>query len=104
MNPLSFGLLAIGLVLLFLLWNQKRKSSKVENSSIKLRVPNGPVSFPLIGNLLQLGDRPYEKMLSWSKKYGHVYRLKLGSQEVVVLNGTEIIRDALINHSEGKIV
>ena len=66
-----------------------------------LKVPSGPLSFPIIGNLLQLGDRPYEKMVSFSKKYGPVYSLKLGSQKVVVLNGTEIIRDALINHSEG---
>jgi hypothetical protein len=102
MNSLSIVLFFIGFILLFLLRNRKRRVSKIDSSSFRLRVPHGPISFPLIGNLLQLGERPYEKMFKWSKKYGSVYRVKLGSQEVVVLNGTEVIREALINHSEGK--
>jgi hypothetical protein len=101
MNSTSFILILIGIVLVVLLWIQKRKNAKIDNTTMKLRVPRGPMSLPLVGNLVQLGDRPYEKMLKWSKKYGPVYRVRLGSQEVVVLNGTEIIRDALINHSEG---
>lgn len=104
MNSISLALFIIGSCLVYLLWKQKRRNIDSRNeSTMKLKVPHGPISLPLIGNILQLGDRPYETMVKWSKKYGPVYRVRLGSQEVVVLNGTEIIRDALINHSEGKL-
>lgn len=35
-----------------------------------------------------------------SKVYGDVFSLFVGSQLVVVLNGYEVIRDALSNHAE----
>ncbi|CAF1203239.1 unnamed protein product [Adineta ricciae] len=73
-----------------------------ENSESKLTVPWGPRPWPVIGNLLQLGYRPYETLYRWSKmtKYGPIFRLRLGSQTVVVLNSSPIIREALHDHSE----
>ena len=104
MNSVTQVLLCAGAFLLYLAWRRRRHNQKLEEnaaeSTMKLKVPKGPISLPFIGNILQLGDRPYETMVKWSKKYGPVYRVRLGSQEVVVLNGTELIRDALINHSE----
>lgn len=67
---------------------------------MKLEVPKGPQRLPIIGNMLQLGDRPYEKMFKWSETYGPVFSVYLGSQLVVVLNGTETIRQALIDNAE----
>lgn len=66
----------------------------------KLDVPKGPFSLPIVGNLIQLGYRPHEKMTQWMKDYGPIYQLYLGSQLVVVLNGTETIREALIGQGE----
>ncbi|CAF4839853.1 unnamed protein product, partial [Rotaria sp. Silwood2] len=65
-------------------------------------VPDGPRPWPIVGNLLQLGYRPYETIYRWSKmpKYGPIFRLHLGSQSVVVLNSTSVIREALHDHSE----
>lgn len=65
-------------------------------------VPKGPRPWPIIGNLLQLGTRPYETIYRWSKKskYGPIFRLRLGSQDVIVLNSASIIREALHDHSE----
>jgi cytochrome P450 len=65
-------------------------------------VPRGPRPWPIVGNLLQLGHRPYETIYRWSKmsKYGPIFRLRFGSQSVVVLNSASIIREALHDHSE----
>lgn len=63
-------------------------------------IPQGPRSWPIFGNLLQLGSRPYITFFNWSKTYGPIFRARLGSQDIVVLNGTDIIRDALSNHSD----
>ncbi|CAF1193935.1 unnamed protein product [Rotaria sp. Silwood1] len=74
-----------------------------ENSLLSEQtVPNGPRPWPIVGNLLQLGYRPYETIYNWSKmpKYGPIFRLQLGSQSVIVLNSTSVIREALHDHSE----
>ncbi|CAF0888894.1 unnamed protein product [Adineta steineri] len=80
---------------------QKRSKDANETSSTTT-VPWGPRPWPIVGNLLQLGYRPYETIYRWSKmsKYGPIFRLRLGSQTVVVLNSAEVIREALHDHSE----
>lgn len=67
-----------------------------------MNVPLGPRPWPIVGNLLQLGYRPYETLYRWSKssKYGCIFQLRLGSQPVVVLNSSSIIREALHDHGE----
>ncbi|CAF0965514.1 unnamed protein product [Adineta ricciae] len=78
------------------------RSKNGKNVSLSTNVPWGPRPWPIIGNLLQLGYRPYETIYRWSKmpKYGPIYRLRLGSQTVVVLNSASVIREALHDHSE----
>ncbi|CAF0955923.1 unnamed protein product [Brachionus calyciflorus] len=82
------------LLSIFLIWKKRNTSNKI------LNVPSIPWCLPLLGNILQLGDRPYEKMLEWSKKYGPIFKVYIGSQPVVVLNGTDLIREALIDNGE----
>lgn len=86
-------LVAVTLVLVMTLFEKEQNSSNV---------PWGPQSWPIVGHLLQLGSRPYETIYQWSKiaKFGPIYRLRLGSQTVVVLNSAEVIREALHDHSE----
>ncbi|CAF5023328.1 unnamed protein product [Rotaria sp. Silwood1] len=78
---------------------KSNNNSKKESSTT---VPYGPRPWPIFGNLLQLGYRPYETLYRWSKmsKYGNIFRLQLGSQMVVVLNSPSIIREALHDHGE----
>ncbi|XP_072103208.1 cytochrome P450 1B1 [Mobula birostris] len=56
----------------------------------------GPFPWPVIGNAAQLGDLPHITFSGMARRYGNVFRLKLGSRTVVVLNGEEVIRQALI--------
>lgn len=111
MSLISASLFTVCAILVILVWkrwrdnnnnisNAKENFESIEEESFELNVPKGPFSFPIIGNLLQLGDRPYEKMIEWSKTYGPVYQLYLGSQLVVVINGTDAVREALIDQGE----
>ncbi|CAF4710665.1 unnamed protein product, partial [Rotaria socialis] len=81
---------------------RNKKSNDNENKTSPMTVPYGPRSWPIFGNILQLGYRPYETLSRWSKmsKYGPMFRLQLGSQTVVVLNSAPLIREALHGHSE----
>lgn len=107
----SFLLSVLSVLITYAVWRRWKASDDETTTSsdmdddggggeFKLDVPRGPISLPLVGNLIQLGDRPHEKMMQWVKKYGPIYQVYLGSQLVVVLNGTETIREALIGQAE----
>ncbi|KAI0508024.1 hypothetical protein KFK09_014158 [Dendrobium nobile] len=52
---------------------------------------------PLLGNLLQLKERkPYLTFAKWAEVYGPIYSIQLGSTSMVVLNSTEIAKEALV--------
>ncbi|XP_059373073.1 cytochrome P450 1B1-like [Carassius carassius] len=58
------------------------------------RLP-GPFPWPVIGNAAQLGTSPHFYFSRMAQKYGDVFQIKLGSRDVVVLNG-DAIKEALI--------
>uniref|UniRef100_A0A672QQQ2 Cytochrome P450 1A n=1 Tax=Sinocyclocheilus grahami TaxID=75366 RepID=A0A672QQQ2_SINGR len=55
----------------------------------------GPFPWPVIGNAAQLGTSPHFYFTRMAQKYGDVFQIKLGSRNVVVLNG-DAIKEALI--------
>ncbi|WVZ61964.1 hypothetical protein U9M48_011769 [Paspalum notatum var. saurae] len=48
------------------------------------RLPPGPRGWPVLGNLPQLGSKPHQTMHALARQYGPLFRLRLGSAEVVV--------------------
>ncbi|KAL2098653.1 hypothetical protein ACEWY4_005133 [Coilia grayii] len=70
----------------------------VRNLRLKRRLP-GPFAWPVVGNAMQLGQMPHITFSKLAKKYGNVYQIRLGSNDIVVLNGDAAIRQALIQHS-----
>ncbi|KAG9268172.1 cytochrome P450 1B1 [Astyanax mexicanus] len=71
----------------------------IRNLAHKKRLP-GPFAWPLVGNAMQLGQMPHITFSKLAKKYGNVYQIRLGSNDIVVLNGDVAIRQALIQHSK----
>ncbi|KAJ9539452.1 LOW QUALITY PROTEIN: hypothetical protein OSB04_032185 [Centaurea solstitialis] len=47
------------------------------------RLPPGPYPFPIIGNLLKLGDKPHHSFATLSKRYGPLMSLKLGNRTTI---------------------
>ncbi|XP_062325967.1 cytochrome P450 1B1-like [Osmerus eperlanus] len=70
----------------------------VRNLRLKRRLP-GPFAWPLVGNAMQLGQMPHITFSRLAKKYGNVYQIRLGCNDIVVLNGDKAIRQALVQHS-----
>ncbi|XP_068135671.1 cytochrome P450 1B1-like [Hyperolius riggenbachi] len=62
--------------------------------------PPGPFPWPLIGNAMKMGSTPHLAFAAMTKKYGQIFQIKLGSQRVVVLNGEEVIRHALLKKGD----
>lgn len=65
-----------------------------------LRQLPGPKPLPIIGNLLELGKRPYLSLTAMSKRYGDVFQIQIGMRPVVVLSGNETVRQALIKQGD----
>ncbi|XP_004441624.1 PREDICTED: cytochrome P450 2B11-like [Ceratotherium simum simum] len=64
-------------------------------------LPPGPRPLPFLGNLLQMDRRGLLKsILRLQEKYGDVFTLYLGPRPVVMLCGTEAIREALVDQAE----
>lgn len=64
-------------------------------------LPPGPRPLPLLGNLLQMDRNSLLKsFLKMRKQYGDVFTLYLGPRRVVILCGTEAIREALVDQGD----
>uniref|UniRef100_A0A8C4J7Z5 Uncharacterized protein n=1 Tax=Dromaius novaehollandiae TaxID=8790 RepID=A0A8C4J7Z5_DRONO len=61
------------------------------------KLPPGPTPLPFIGNLGTLDFQIHHETLL---KYGNIYTLWLGRTPVIVLNGFQAVKDALIGHAE----
>ncbi|XP_057610932.1 cytochrome P450 2B1-like [Chionomys nivalis] len=64
-------------------------------------LPPGPCPLPLLGNLLQM-DRGglLNSFMQLREKYGDVFTVYLGPRPVIMLCGTEAIREALVDQAE----
>lgn len=69
--------------------------SSVQSPPKKSRIP-GPYALPIVGYLPFLGQFPEQTMTKLAEKYGSVYQMNLGNQNVVVLNWLETILQANI--------
>ncbi|XP_030493605.2 cytochrome P450 CYP73A100 [Cannabis sativa] len=63
-------------------------------------LPPGPISLPIVGNWLQVGnDLNHRFLTSLSQKYGSVFLLKLGSKNLTVVSDPELANQVL--HAQG---
>ncbi|KAK2506506.1 hypothetical protein MC885_002167 [Smutsia gigantea] len=64
-------------------------------------LPPGPRPLPFVGNLLQMDRRGLlRSFLRLREKYGDVFTVYLGPRPIVMLCGTEAMREALVDHAE----
>ncbi len=62
-------------------------------------LPPGPKRKPLLGHLLDFRRNPPDFLLNAANQHGEVVYLKLGPQEVFLVNAPELIKDVLVtNH------
>ncbi|KAE8611431.1 hypothetical protein XENTR_v10012448 [Xenopus tropicalis] len=99
--PFTFGcnVFTLGIIftLLFLLLDFMKRRKPCTD------FPPSPPSWPFVCNLLQMDFRDLNngfKQISLSKQYGDVMSLQVFWKSMVVLNGFEVIKEALIQKSE----
>ncbi|KAJ0582358.1 putative geraniol 8-hydroxylase [Helianthus annuus] len=62
------------------------------------RLPPGPFPFPIIGNLLHLGDKPHQSLATLSTRYGPLMSLKLGTRTTIVVSSPDIAKEFFQKH------
>ncbi|KAK1564571.1 hypothetical protein Q3G72_006078 [Acer saccharum] len=61
-------------------------------------LPPGPTPFPIIGNLLKLGDKPHKSLANLAKIHGPIMRIKLGQVTTIVISSATVAKEILQNH------
>lgn len=60
----------------------------------------GPKPLPIIGNVLELGRNPHLSLTAMSERFGPIFQVQIGMRPVVVMGGSDVIRQALIKQGE----
>lgn len=94
---------ALGLILAILLWvawvimiQRRHRHLRMEEKGAQL--PPGPRSWPVVGNIFQLGWAPHESFAKLARQHGPIMTLWLGSMSTVVISSKEVARDMFKNH------
>ncbi|CAN6548732.1 unnamed protein product [Malus baccata var. baccata] len=96
----------MGLCLLSFFWitiqafNSLAKRSKSNPNSTRPVLPPGPKPFPIIGNLLELGNKPHLSLTKLSQIYGPVITLQLGQVTTVVVSSSTAAKEVLRTHDQ----
>jgi len=69
-------------------------------NSMRLRLPPGPPTWPIFGNLLQLSPLPHKDFAQFCTKYGPLVYLRLGTINAITTDDPEVIREILIRQDE----
>ncbi|KAF8625938.1 hypothetical protein AX17_006664 [Amanita inopinata Kibby_2008] len=76
-----------------------REQKQKATSACKL--PPGPPKLPFFGNLFQVPVlRPYPKFREWAKEYGPIFHLRMGPQDVIVLNTADAADELFVHRSK----
>nr|XP_060611509.1 cytochrome P450 1A5-like [Anolis sagrei ordinatus]XP_060611510.1 cytochrome P450 1A5-like [Anolis sagrei ordinatus] len=97
-NIISVAEALIALVVFFLVFSITRSFWKRTPPGLK-RLP-GPVAYPLIGNIVEMGKNPHLSFSQMRRKYGDVMQVHIGMRPVLVLSGLETIKQALVKQGE----
>ncbi|XP_035670477.1 cytochrome P450 2J6-like isoform X1 [Branchiostoma floridae] len=62
--------------------------------------PPGPWGLPVLGNLHQIAVDPMKSLTEFGKKYGDVYSIRIGMDNVVILCGWDAFKEAIVNKAD----
>lgn len=62
------------------------------------RLPPGPPGWPILGNLLQVGNKPNESFFQLAIKYGPLMTVSLGMKTTVVVSSSAMAKEILKTH------
>ncbi|KAK4276640.1 hypothetical protein QN277_014766 [Acacia crassicarpa] len=96
-EPFAFAVALGGFSLLLIFFLGKFNSFSKSRHSNLPTVPEVGGRLPLLGNLLQLKEKkPYKTFTQWAEQYGPIYSIRTGASIIVVLNTTDVAKEAMV--------
>ncbi|XP_071490918.1 cytochrome P450 1A1-like [Diadema antillarum] len=93
----SYFLLVTVVLLVTRVWLTQATQRRVKSSKNDAKPLPGPWGIPVLGNMLSIGQKaPHISLMKMAEKFGNIFQIRLGSRPVLVLNGYEAIRKALV--------
>ncbi|KAM3324258.1 hypothetical protein P3S67_005409 [Capsicum chacoense] len=89
---LSFALLAVSILLIFIAYNLFLR--------LKAKLPPGPRPWLIIGNLYDIKPIRFRCFAEWSEIYGPIFSFYLGSQLNVVVNNAQLAKEVLKDNDQ----
>eukprot|EP00253_Pinus_taeda_P017617 PITA_17617 len=62
------------------------------------RLPPGPPGWPVVGNLLQLGHKPYQTLFHLANRYGPLMSITLGRKTIVIVSSPDVAKEIVKTH------
>ena len=64
------------------------------------KLPPGPSPLPIIGNLLELGEKPHKSLANLAKIHGSIISLKFGRITTVVVSSADMAKEVLLTNDQ----
>ncbi|KAG5536743.1 hypothetical protein RHGRI_024241 [Rhododendron griersonianum] len=90
----SIACLVLTLILILLLYSSIFQRTKTSHA----KLPPGPNPIPVLGNLLNLDNKPHKSLAKLAKIHGPVMTLKLGSVTTIVISSPTAAKEVLQKH------
>ncbi|KAK7261772.1 hypothetical protein RIF29_28091 [Crotalaria pallida] len=72
----------------------------LERTNNNKKFPPGPSPLPIIGNLLEMGQKPHKSLANLAKIHGPIMSLKLGQLTTIVISSSDIAKEVLQTHDQ----
>ncbi|KAJ1391216.1 Cytochrome P450 [Sesbania bispinosa] len=67
-------------------------------NSYNYKLPPGPSPLPIIGNLLEMGEKPHHSLAKLANIHGPIMTLKLGQITTIVISSSDLAKQVLLTH------
>ncbi|XP_075512618.1 cytochrome P450 76T24-like [Primulina tabacum] len=82
----------------YVLSPRRSRKTNMNGCYRSIKLPPGPYGYPIIGNILDLGQKPHRSIAELSKIYGPLMSLKLGNITTIVISSPQLAKEALQKH------
>nr|WCR39970.1 ferruginol synthase CYP2 [Scutellaria baicalensis]WCR39971.1 ferruginol synthase CYP3 [Scutellaria baicalensis] len=66
----------------------------------RAKLPPGPRPYPIVGNMLQLGNKPHQTFAKLAKTYGPLMSIHLGSVYTVIVSSPDMAREIMLKFGQ----
>ncbi|XP_005111348.2 cytochrome P450 2U1 [Aplysia californica] len=92
LSATSWLLVIVGVVTLIYFLTSERDNRKLP--------PSPGLALPIVGHLYMMKKNPIELLQKWREELGDIFMLRMGSTNMVFLNGHEVLKEALVKKAD----